>query len=241
MRVLQLNLWGRSEPYRIRADMLHREIEALAPDVITLQEVIGVDAECNQAAELFGPLSYHVRFDPRPGRSDFEWGMAIATRHRPGELEVKELAHGGVAIASRISIGADQLWFCSACPLGWWPSQEVQREQECVALDEWLTDLAREDELPPVMGGDFDATPDAASIRFLTGLQSLGGVSTHWVDALRWPATGRRATHGRLTTRTSPPRRHSRNPATAAGSTTSSSDRHSSGGRGSSCARRPSC
>lgn len=33
------------------------------------------------------------------------------------------------------------------------------------------------------IGGDFDATPDAASIRFLTGLQSLDGMSTHWVNA----------------------------------------------------------
>src|SRR5918999_230117 len=119
MRVLQLNIWGRRDPYEERAAMLRGEIGTLAPDVIALQEVYGTDDERNQAAELFGPLGYGVRFDPRPGRKDFEWGMAIAAG----------------------------------------------------------------DELPPVIGGDFDATPDAASTRFLTGLQSLHGRSTHWIDA----------------------------------------------------------
>ena len=109
--------------------------------------------------------------------------MAIAARHPLGELEVEELPHGGVAIASRLTMGNRQLWFCSASPLGWWQNQEFQREEECLVLDEWLTGLAAADELPPIMGGDFDATPDAGSIRFLTGLQSLHGRSTHWVDA----------------------------------------------------------
>jgi endonuclease/exonuclease/phosphatase family metal-dependent hydrolase len=183
MRVLQLNLWLRGEPYPERAALLQREIESLAPDVIALQEVDGVDDEDNQAVELFGALGYRVRFDPRPGRKDFEWGMAIASRHDLGALRAIELPHGGVAVASRVSIAGAQLWFCSACPLGWWQTQEAQREDECVALDEWLTGLAGGDRLPPVMGGDFDATPEAASIRFLTGLQSLRGGSTHWVDA----------------------------------------------------------
>ncbi len=183
MRVLQANIWGRAGPYPERAAMLQHEVEALAPDVITLQEVIGSDGEGNQADELFGPMGYHVRFDRRPGRPDFEWGMAIASRHRLDGLEVIELAHGGVAVASRLRLGDRTLWACSACPLGWWQSQEMQREEECVQLDEWLTELATATDLPPVMGGDFDATPDAASIRFLTGLQSLNGRSTHWVDA----------------------------------------------------------
>jgi endonuclease/exonuclease/phosphatase family metal-dependent hydrolase len=183
MRVLQLNLWGRREPYGKRVALLQREIGALAPDVIGLQEVDGTDDDHNQVAELLGPLGYRVRLDPRPGRVDFEWGMAIAARHPLGALELIELDHGGVAIASRVSIGEDQLWFSAACPLGWWQTQEIQREEECVTLDAWLTDLASGDELPPVMAGDFDAMPDAASIRFLTGLQSLHGRSTHWIDA----------------------------------------------------------
>ncbi len=35
-----------------------------------------------------------------------------------------------------------------------------------------------------------DATPDAASIRFLTGLQSLHGRSTYWADAFALAGDG---------------------------------------------------
>ena len=182
MRVLQLNIWARSGPYRIREGLLRRQVGMLAPDLMGLQEVDGSDDDDNQAAELFGPMGYDVRYEPRPGENRGDPGIAIVGRHPMGELEVKDLGHGGVAIASRVRIGDRQLWFCSAVPLGWWPNQEGQREDECVVLDEWLTELARGDDLPPILAGDFDATPDAASIRFLTGLQSLQGRSTHWVD-----------------------------------------------------------
>jgi endonuclease/exonuclease/phosphatase family metal-dependent hydrolase len=190
VRVLQLNLWGRREPYRERTDLLRRRVDELAPDVITLQEVIGDDAERNQAVELFGPLGFNVRFDPRPGRTDFEWGMAIAARHPIGPLEVIELEHGGVAIAARMTVADAAVWVCSACPLGWWQTQEVQREDECIALDAWLSALAIDDHLPPIIGGDFDATPDASSIRFMRGLQSLRGRSTHWLDTFALAGDG---------------------------------------------------
>ena len=39
-----------------------------------------------------------------------------------------------------------------------------------------------------LIAGDLDATPDASSLRFLTGLQSLHGRSTCFIDA--WVASG---------------------------------------------------
>jgi endonuclease/exonuclease/phosphatase family metal-dependent hydrolase len=182
VRVLQLNMWARMGPYPVRAGLLRREIAVLAPDVIALQEVDVAPDGGNQAAELLGPLGYHVAFEPREGKDRGDPGIAIASRHHLGDHQVKELGHDGVAIAAPVTIGDQRFWFCSAVPLGWWPNQEGQREDECVALDEWLTDLAKDDDIPPILAGDFDATPDAASIRFLAGLQSLQGRSTHWVD-----------------------------------------------------------
>jgi len=44
---------------------------------------------------------------------------------------------------------------------------------------------------PPIVAGDFDATPDSASIRFLTGRQSLGGMSVHLRDAWAEAGNGR--------------------------------------------------
>lgn len=42
--------------------------------------------------------------------------------------------------------------------------------------------------LPTIVAEDLNATPDAASIRYLTGLQSIAGRSVHYHDA--WAATG---------------------------------------------------
>jgi endonuclease/exonuclease/phosphatase family metal-dependent hydrolase len=43
-------------------------------------------------------------------------------------------------------------------------------------------------DLPTIIAGDFNATPDAASIRYLTGRQSLAGRSVLYHDA--WAAAG---------------------------------------------------
>jgi endonuclease/exonuclease/phosphatase family metal-dependent hydrolase len=42
--------------------------------------------------------------------------------------------------------------------------------------------------MPTIIAGDFNATPDAASIRYLTGRQSLGGRSVLYHDA--WAVAG---------------------------------------------------
>jgi endonuclease/exonuclease/phosphatase family metal-dependent hydrolase len=190
MRVLQLNIWARSGPYRTRERLLRREVGILAPDLIALQEVDAAGDGGNQAEELFGPLGYRVAYERRDCEDCGDPGIAVASRHPLGERQVKELGHGGVALAARIGIGSDKFWFCSAVPLSWWPNREIEREDECVVLHEWLTELARDDALPPILAGDFDATPDAASIRFLTGLQSLHGRSTHWVDTFALAGDG---------------------------------------------------
>ena len=182
VRVLQLNVWARYGPYRTREGLLRRGIALLAPDLIALQEVDVAPKGGNQAAELLGPLGYQIAFEARPGNDRGDPGIAIASRHPMGDPQVMELGHEGVAMAARISIGEKQLWFCCAVPQSWWPNREGEREDGCVVLDEGLPDLAKDDELPPILAGDFDATPDSASIRFLKGLQSLQGRSTHWVD-----------------------------------------------------------
>lgn len=191
VRVLQLNMWARYGPYPDREPRLRRLFEELRPDLVALQEVDVAAAGsqwANQAEELLGPLGYRVAYTPHPG--DQHPGIAAASRLPVERSEVAELGHDGVAIAIRVRAGEDAFWFCSAVPLSWLPGREGEREDECLALDEWLTGLAAHDSIPPILAGDFDATPDAASIRFLTGLQSLGGRSTYWADAFALAGDG---------------------------------------------------
>lgn len=188
MLVLQLNIWARYGPYAEREPRLRRLFEELRPDLIAMQEVASPGDGSNQAVELLGDLGYAVAYTPHPG--DRHPGIAVASRAGIGESRVKELGHDGVAIAARIPAGDDGFWFCSAVPLSWLPGYEAEREDECVVLDEWLCDLASADTIPPILAGDFDATPDAASIRFLTGQQSLQGRSTYWADAFALAGDG---------------------------------------------------
>ncbi|MGY1618149.1 endonuclease/exonuclease/phosphatase family protein [Geodermatophilus sp. SYSU D00691] len=191
MRVLQLNVWARSGPYEVRRRLLRAEIGLLAPDVVSLQEVDAGPGQGNQAGELLGPLGYEVVYERRDGAYRGDPGVAVATRHPVLARHVLELPHGGVALAVRVAVGAAEFWFCSATTSHGWPHQEALREDVVVALDAGLTELAAGDRYPPVIGGDFDATPEHASIRFLTGKQSLQGRSTSWADAFAVAGEGR--------------------------------------------------
>jgi endonuclease/exonuclease/phosphatase family metal-dependent hydrolase len=61
------------------------------------------------------------------------------------------------------------------------------REQQALATARFVESLTRRrPHLPVVLLGDFNAGPDAASTRFLTGRQSLDGISVRYEDA--WEA-----------------------------------------------------
>jgi endonuclease/exonuclease/phosphatase family metal-dependent hydrolase len=55
----------------------------------------------------------------------------------------------------------------------------VARERQAVASARLVEELLDGAERHVVLAGDFDATPDAASIRVWTGRQSLDGVSVY--------------------------------------------------------------
>jgi endonuclease/exonuclease/phosphatase family metal-dependent hydrolase len=61
---------------------------------------------------------------------------------------------------------------------------EQEREKQAVAASRFVEDLLGERGVSHVvLAGDFNATPDSASVRFWRGLQSLGGASVCYRDA----------------------------------------------------------
>lgn len=195
MRVLQLNIWARYGPYPDRERRLKRLFADLRPDLISLIEVdAGTGASESQAHELLDGLGYEVAFERRGDDEGGAPGIAVASRHPILRREVKQLGRQGVALGARIGLEQDQaeeqMWFAAVTTMSWTPGLEAEREPKVVELDRWLGELAADDALPPVMGGDFDATPDTSSIRFLTGLQSLDGRSTFWADAFAQAGDG---------------------------------------------------
>ena len=68
----------------------------------------------------------------------------------------------------------------------WRLNAESARERQAVALTD--LDARHRGPLPTILAGDFNAEPGAASIRYLSGRQSLGGRSVHYHDA--WAVAG---------------------------------------------------
>lgn len=133
MRVLQLNIWARSGPYRDRAPRLRQLFADLAPDLIAMQEVDIGDGGGNQAEDLLDGLGYAVAYERREGAYRGDPGVAVASRQPILDRALKDLSHGGPALAARIGVGDDAFWFCSAVPMSWMPGYEGQREDECLA------------------------------------------------------------------------------------------------------------
>jgi endonuclease/exonuclease/phosphatase family metal-dependent hydrolase len=73
-----------------------------------------------------------------------------------------------------------------ATTASWRLDAEAARERQAVALTD--LDARHRVALPTIIAGDLNASPDATSIRYLTGLQSLYGRSVHYHDA--WTVAG---------------------------------------------------
>jgi endonuclease/exonuclease/phosphatase family metal-dependent hydrolase len=190
VRVVTLNLlaWGFADG-AARHAAVKKVLPDLRADVVALQEVHR-GADFDQAADLVGPEFTIVDV---PGGHATYGGECLAVRHPViGVHAVDRPVPGGPDRASALAVeitGAD-----GAGPLvvvhhkGTFElGREHVREQQALTTARFVADLAgHRPDLPVVLVGDFNATPDAASIRFLTGRQTLAGVGVHYQDA--WTA-----------------------------------------------------
>jgi endonuclease/exonuclease/phosphatase family metal-dependent hydrolase len=185
IRVATLNLWMRNGDWAARSAVLRDGLRALAPDVIGFQEAIK-DAEHDTAAEIVGP-EYEVHHQAT-GLLDDGNCAAIASRWpvvgwHEVDLQLTPRTAGFPATTLIAEIDApDPLLFVNHLP-SWKPQLEHERELQAVAAVRRVEELLGGRDRHVVLAGDLDATPDAASIRFLRGLQSLGGTSAYHHDA----------------------------------------------------------
>ena len=164
MRVATLNLWGRSGRWADRRSVLARGFAELRPDVVALQEV----ADPGHAAEVLGDEFEVVH------RGE----IAIAGRWPLGaarELELPPMPRAADFPAGTLLVEVDgpvPLLMVNHFP-PWQAEHEPERERQTVAAARLIEEVAGDRHV--VLAGDLDATPDAASIRFLRGRQSLDG------------------------------------------------------------------
>lgn len=201
LRVLQLNTWNVEGPWVDRLVEITAIIRHHAPDVICLQEVVSGDDGRSTAhiiaeqATAAGPHRWHVAFAGTPYPDEVEgvpegalWGVAVLSRW-PIESSASRLLADGypsmwlVLHARTHGVDVFSTHLTPAAHDGIW------RERQVLEVDDFVREhRGTGSPLPVIVGGDFNAAPDAAEIRFLSGLQSLEGRSTYYQDA--WAVAG---------------------------------------------------
>jgi endonuclease/exonuclease/phosphatase family metal-dependent hydrolase len=195
LRVLTINVQhDQGDPRRTR--LLNQELRRLEPDLVVLQEVC-YPGRRDQLAELIAGTGLHAThqadaLDHLPPDGDRYGGTAIATR---GPHRVREVLEGRSAddpavswwtLAASVTVPGlgEQLLVVPTTP--WRLDAEAARERQAVEVTE--LDARHRETLPTIIAGDLNAGPEAASIRYLSGLQTLNGRSAHYHDA--WSVAG---------------------------------------------------
>src|SRR6186713_2009105 len=90
LTVATLNIWNKTGPWLERLPLIRRELAALAPDVLGLQEVLrmqpvpegGNRLDADQAAQINGGLGYSIAYGPAMNFGNgLEFGNALLSRH----------------------------------------------------------------------------------------------------------------------------------------------------------------
>ena len=186
IRVATLNIWNRMGPWEERLVAIRKELERLQPDVLGLQEVLLLpEHQFDQAAAIAEGFGYHVAFGRSPDAQQFSLGNAVLSRWPiartfafglPGTDEHRCL------VFAELDSPAGKIPFFST-HLNWKFDESVVRQLQVQTLARFVDACAPRGGFPGIVVGDFNAEPDSEEIRFLRGLGSLGGQSTHFHDA----------------------------------------------------------
>ncbi len=203
--VLTLNLWHDSGPYESRVERIRGWIDRLDPDLIGFQEALRADDGSEQVTELLGDRPYHVDYVEasryqRAGSRFSPGGLGNAIASRWPIIDRETLVLPDAAAAGRkadtetraaISVALDspfgEVGF-TCTHLHWRLRDGVVRERQVVALCDFALQRRPASGFPPILVGDFNAAPDSAEIRYVSGLQSLEGRSIALLDA--WKTVG---------------------------------------------------
>jgi endonuclease/exonuclease/phosphatase family metal-dependent hydrolase len=191
-----LNLWGTEPPLDRRLALAVRQLRALAPDVLCLQEVRPLDGRSGRTtadvlAEALGMTAHYevavawedgVHKELPAGQE----GVAVIARSIR-EIRVRALpeprpADARVLLSASIDTAGGPIWVHTT-HLHYRLDDGMAREQQVLAIDEVIRQDRSNDSAPQILCGDFNATADSDELRFLRGLTTLGGRRTHFQDA----------------------------------------------------------
>jgi endonuclease/exonuclease/phosphatase family metal-dependent hydrolase len=189
VRVATLNLLGLQGAWDERRTVLVAGLRELRPDVVAFQEAI-VSHGYDQVVDLLGP-DFHVVHQTVGLLGDGNHGASITSRWALGEVQEVDLhvtprtedyPCGTLAAEILAPAPLGTMLFVAYGP--WYPCYaEHERELQAVAAAHLVEELVGGRDPHVVLAGDFNAVPDAASVRLWNGRQSLGGTSVCYQDA----------------------------------------------------------
>jgi endonuclease/exonuclease/phosphatase family metal-dependent hydrolase len=186
IRVVTINIWGEQPPLERRFDILARGLRELQADVVALQEVREIEGQLpNQAATLARQTGYEHAFAPATAWGGGQEGVALLSRHPIAEPSHRVLPQSTpeetrVVLSARIDTPGGPVR-CYTTHLNYRLTHGIQREAQVVAIDDFVRGQGTD--LPQIVMGDFNATPDHDEIRFLRGLHTLSGRRVFYQDA----------------------------------------------------------
>jgi endonuclease/exonuclease/phosphatase family metal-dependent hydrolase len=176
--------------------LVRDEIHRLRPDLISFQEALWNDKSQDQARQILDELSYETVHQFELQSPDRPYGTAIASRFPivrsdliklPSTSRGQDFPRALQTAEIEVPEPVGRVLLLNPKP-HYEPHMELEREMQAVAVVDYVDRNADPNGFPPLIAGDLDATPPASSMRFLTGLKSLHGRSTCFIDA--WVASG---------------------------------------------------
>ena len=186
VKIVTLNLWGEQPPLGRRMELIVENLRALAPDVVTMQEVRQVGQSLpNQATTIAEALGMSHHFATATPWGGGEEGLAILSRLPIVQRDAHELPHAvpaerRILLHAGITSPTGRLEVFTT-HLNYRLTDGGKREDQVVFADAIIA--AVPSDLPKIFTGDFNATPDSDEIRFLRGLHTSAGKRTYWQDA----------------------------------------------------------
>lgn len=195
LRVLTLNVQNNEGPPG-RMKVLNEGLRGLAPDLIAVQEVTQ-GSDHDQLGELLDGTGLHGTHQAdvlayEPPWADRYGGTALATRwpHQIVETLDQRLPEAPdvpwCTMAATVAVPGEGDLLFIAVTTAWRLDAEAARMRQATATTD--LDARHRGQLPTIIAGDFNAAPDAASIRYLTGLEPIDGRSVCYHDA--WTVAG---------------------------------------------------
>ena len=188
LTVMTLNIWNVNE-WESRRDAIVAWVDEVQPDVLALQEVNRTEELC-QATWIAERTGMIATFGKAADRASGEFGNAVLTSLPVLDSRIDTLTDAGsgnqprgmttvvVSVAGRqTSVSSTHLSYLFQ--EGWVRERQVRDIAAIVA--EVSADTA--EGFPPIVCGDFNATPESTEIRFLKGLHAFDGQSFHMFDA----------------------------------------------------------